>query len=75
MKPAGPQPVDEAFYHAILLERLNSSITSAKLLCSEAYKAGDMETVWVCQASIKELERQKASLRPPTPGAKYTPRQ
>lgn len=49
----------------LLQGRIDASITAAKALCSEAYKAGDEETVWAAQASIKELERQKERMWKP----------
>jgi uncharacterized Zn finger protein len=46
----------------LLQGRLEESLTAARALCSEGYKAGDQETVWTAKAVIKELERQKARM-------------
>lgn len=52
----------EAPGYTALVERIVDTIYLCKTMCNEAHKLRDEEAMWEMQATIKHLERTKASL-------------
>ncbi len=57
------QALSPAEQFADLTSRYEAGILEAKQLLSEAWKAGDTETVEICRATLAELRRQQANLK------------
>lgn len=56
----------EAQCYAVLVERIEASINQWRGLAHEAYKTGDNVGVWEAGQQIKELERQRDTMRKPS---------
>lgn len=56
----------EAQCYAALVERIEGSINDWRGLAHEAFKRGDTSAFWEAGQNIKELERQKSSMRKPS---------
>ncbi len=59
------KPLTEQGCYDTLMARIDAGETAARALCNEAFREGDQDTIWTCQATLKEYERLRASIRKP----------
>ena len=70
MKPTTLQQMRDAGFteqqcYSTLVERINASINEWRILAHQAHQGGDEIGVWEAGQHIKELERQRDSMRKP----------